>query len=65
MPQDLELMRSIGRLSTDNLERPPLSSISMYREGYYLVTSMSKSSIEISLYSIVDPNTGLEIEQNV
>ena len=37
----------------------------MYREGYYLVTSMSKRSIEISLYSIVDPNTGLEIEQNV
>ena len=39
--------------------------VTMYRRVYYLVTSMSKRSIEISLYSIVDPNTGLETEQNV
>ena len=31
----------------------------------YLVSYFSKHSIETSLYSIVDPNTGLEIEHDV
>ena len=45
-----------------------LIRISMYRFLPYLWLCdpiFQKKSIEISLYSIVDPNTGLETEQNV